>query len=85
MLITDLPELEDTDFYRLVKEKGRLEGAVEMLVSFGRQYWGAEPQDISNLLNALTKKELNALTEQMPKLAGWDGLRELILAKSGSK
>ena len=90
MLITDLPELEDTDFYRLVKEKwlrrGVEEGLVRAVMRLGRQRWGAESEDISKVLNTLTTEELEALMDQMPKLSGgWDDLRRVIPVKPVSR
>ena len=89
MLITDLPELEDTDFYRLMKEKwlskGVVEGMSKTLVRIGRQFWGAEPADLPTILSTLTEDQLDALTDQMPKLSSWDDLRKLIPAKPESK
>ena len=93
MLITDLPELEDTDFYRLMKEKwlskgveeGEMKGAIKTILRFGRQYLGPEPGDIPNVLRTLTVDDLDALIDQMPKLSSWDDFRKLIPAKQGSR
>jgi hypothetical protein len=87
MLITDLPELEDTDFYRLVLEKGRIQGEAkgiaQTLLRLGRQRWGVEPADIPARLETLTEEQLNELTDQMLELANWEALRSAIPAKAG--
>ena len=110
ILVTDLPELEDTGFPSVLREKGRLElvckaymraieraraegyeqgyaegfkqgyteGMVKVLVQFGRQLWGAEPEGISDVLRTLSTEELDALIDPMSKNLGWKAFRDLI-------
>jgi predicted transposase YdaD len=93
MLITDLPELEDTDFYRLVLEKGeakgkaegKAEGAASALLRLGRRFWGPALEDIPALLSALETAQLEDLIELVPDLANWDALRSKIPAKPASE
>ena len=90
MLITDLPDLEDTDFYRLVLQKGRekgndegkTEGLIQALLVFGRGIWGVEPRDISTRLQTLSVPQLEELIGSMPLLSDWQALQMKLVSLS---
>ena len=90
MLITDLPELEDTDFYRLVREKGRIEGESKgeargrsegeakglrnVVLALGRNSWGPEPVGLASRLESCSTSQLMEWAATLPSMSGWEDL-----------
>jgi len=76
MMITDLPELEQTDFYRLVMQKGRLSGRAETLLDIGRKLWGPEPTQLADRLGKLEASQLKDLGPIMIDLPNWQAFED---------
>lgn len=75
MLITDLPELEETDFYRLVLERGEVKGVIKSMLIVGRKLWGPEPAHLAERLSQLEAAQLEKLMDAM-NLPNWQAFED---------